>query len=97
MSAIEGLFIAIICEQVVFYLRATAIGIYSLILGIGYWIASNIGSWVWGIGSLGCEYTFVYSLACCALALLLSFVLLPKKYNTAVVLRESPRESSKKG
>ena len=85
MSAIEGLFIAIICEQVVFYLRATAIGIYSLILGGGYWVASQIAGWIWDIDILGCEYTFIYSLACCALALFLSFVLLPKKYNVAVV------------
>ncbi len=85
LSAIEGLFLAIICEQVVFYLRATAIGIYSLILGGGYWIASRMGALIWETEGLGCEYTFLYSLTCCALALLLSFVLLPKKYNTATV------------
>lgn len=85
MSAIEGLFIAIICEQVVFYLRATAIGIYSVIFGIGYWISSHIGSWIWVTKGLGCEYTFIYSLTCCAFALIFSFVLLPKKYNFAVI------------
>ena len=83
MSAIEGLFIAIICEQVVFYLRATAIGIYSVIFGIGYWISSRIGSQIWE--NDGCEYTFIYSLTCCALALIFSFVLLPRKYNFSVV------------
>ena len=83
MSAIEGLFIAIICEQVVFYLRATAIGIYSVIFGIGYWISSRIGSQIWE--NDGCEYTFIYSLTCCALALIFSFVLLPSKYNFSVV------------
>lgn len=87
MSAIEGLFLAIICEQVVFYLRATAIGIYSVILGGGYWISSRMGSMIWEAEGLGCEYTFVYSLTCCALALLLSFILLPKKYNVAVVTK----------
>jgi len=85
MSAIEGLFLAIICEQVVFYLRATAIGIYSVIFGIGYWVASRIAGRIWDIDGFGCEYAFVYSLACCALALILSFVLLPKKYNFAVI------------
>ena len=83
LSAVEGLFLAIICEQVVFHLRATAIGIYSVILGGGYWISSRMGSQIWE--TVGCEYTFVYSLTCCALALLLSFVLLPKKYNFAVI------------
>ena len=83
MSAIEGLFIAIICEQVVFYLRATAIGIYSVIFGIGYWISSRIGSQIWETD--GCEYTFIYSLTCCALALIFSFVLLPRKYNFSVI------------
>ncbi|MCR4556019.1 MAG: MFS transporter [Alphaproteobacteria bacterium] len=83
MSAIEGLFIAIICEQVVFHLRATAIGIYSLILGGGYWVASQEAGKIWE--RMGCEYTFVYSLTCCVLALILSFVLLPKKYNFAVL------------
>lgn len=85
MSAIEGLFIAIICEQVVFHLRATAIGIYSVIFGIGYWISSRIGSFIWEAEGFGCEYTFIYSLACCALALVFSFVLLPRKYNFAVI------------
>ncbi len=88
LSAIEGLFLAIICEQVVFYLRATAIGIYSLILGGGYWMASRMGAFIWETSGLGCEYTFVYSLACCILSFLLSFVLLPKKYNVAVVSKE---------
>lgn len=83
LSAIEGLFLAIICEQVVFHLRATAIGIYSLILGGGYWIASRMAGKIWD--RVGCEYAFVYSFACCALALILSFVLLPKKYNFAVI------------
>ena len=85
MSAIEGLFLAIICEQVVFYLRATAIGIYSLILAGGYWMASRMGSKIWEADGWGCEYTFVYSLIFCVLALILSCVLLPKKYNVAVV------------
>ena len=81
LSAIEGLFLAIICEQVVFYLRATAIGIYSLILGGGYWIASHIGSLIWD-SSWGCQGTFIYSLICCICAIVLSFFLLPKKYNS---------------
>lgn len=87
LSAIEGLFLAIICEQVVFHLRATAIGIYSLILGGGYWIASRQAGKIWDIH--GCEYAFVYSLIFCVLALLLSFVLLPKKYNFAVISKGS--------
>lgn len=84
LSAIEGLFLAIICEQVVFRLRATAIGIYSLILGGGYWIASTIGSRIWEAEGLGCRYAFVYSLTFCVLGFILSFVFLPKKYNFAV-------------
>ncbi len=81
LSAIEGLFLAIICEQVVFHLRATAIGIYSLILGGGYWIASRMGAWIWETEWLGCRYAFVYSLTFCSLAFFLSFIFLPKKYN----------------
>ena len=88
LSAIEGLFLAIICEQVVFHLRATAIGIYSLILGGGYWIASTMGSRIWETEGLGCRYTFVYSLTFCVLGFLLSFVFLPKKYNSATLQRK---------
>lgn len=84
LSAIDGLFLAIICEQVVFHLRATAIGIYSLILGSGYWIASKMAAWIWEIEWLGCRYAFVYSLIFCVLAFFLSFVFLPKKYNTTL-------------
>lgn len=87
LSAIEGLFLAIICEQVVFHLRATAIGIYSLILAGGYWIASRMAALIWETEWLGCRYAFVYSLTFCVLAFFLSFVLLPKKYNIALSQR----------
>lgn len=86
LSAIEGLFLAIISEQVSFYLRATAMGIYSLILGFGYWIASNLGGSIWE--SFGSQYTFGYSIFFCCSSFLLSFVLLPKKYNTSPVHKE---------
>ena len=88
MSAIDGLFLAIICEQVVFHLRATAIGIYSLILGWGYWIASNMAAAIWSAEGFGCDYAFVYSITFCVLAFVLSFVLLPKKYNVTLVKKE---------
>ena len=80
LAAVEGLFISIISEQIVFRLRATAIGIYSLLLGLGYWLASNIGGSIWeGMGS---SYTFYYSLFFCCCSFVLSFVLLPRKYNS---------------
>ncbi len=79
LAAIEGLFITIISEQVAFRLRATAIGIYSLLLGLGYWIASNFGGAIWE--NFGYKYTFFYSLCFACIAFLLSFILLPKKYN----------------
>lgn len=84
LSAIEGLFLSIICEQVVFHLRATAIGIYSLIFAGGYWIASKMAGLIWETESLGSKYAFMYSLTFCVLAFFLSFVLLPKKYNVAL-------------
>ena len=89
MSAIDGLFLAIICEQVVFHLRATAIGIYSLILGWGYWIASKMAAAIWSAEGFGCDYAFAYSITFCVLAFVLSFVLLPKKYNVTLVKKES--------
>lgn len=89
MSAIDGLFLAIICEQVVFHLRATAIGIYSLILGGGYWIASKIAAAVWSAEGFGCDYAFACSITFCVLSFILSFVLLPKKYNVSLVKKES--------
>ncbi len=81
LTAIEGLFIAIISEQVTFRLRATAIGIYSLLLGLGYWMASNIAGTIWEL--VGYKYTFYYSLIIFCIAFALSFTLLPKKYNVA--------------
>lgn len=89
LSAIEGLFLAIICEQVVFHLRATAIGIYSLVLGMGYWMASRAGGWIWQQDYLGSRYTFMYSLFFCVVAFALSFVLLPKKYNMSISQKAS--------
>lgn len=83
LSAIEGLFLAIISEQVVFHLRATAIGIYSLILGFGYGIASYLSGLIWE--NMGHQFIFIYSVFFCCSAFLLSFVLLPKKYNCPVV------------
>ena len=80
LSAIEGLFLSIISDQVTFRLRATAIGIYSLLMGFGYWIASNIGGRIWEKYSN--MATFGYSLFFCCLAFVLSFFLLPKKYNS---------------
>jgi len=83
LAAVEGLFISIISEQVVFRLRATAIGIYSLLLGIGYWMASNLGGTIWEF--MGAAYTFYYSLFFCCCSFILSFILLPRKYNCSQV------------
>ncbi len=79
MSAIQGLFLSIISEQVNFKLRATAIGIYYCIVGVCYCLSSLIAGYIWD--NFGARYTFVYSICFSILAFVLSFALLPKKYS----------------
>lgn len=78
LSAIQGLFLTLISEQVHFSLRATAMGVYYCAVGAAYFIASWIGGNIWE--RFGSHFTFGYSISFSVLALLLSGFLLPKKY-----------------
>lgn len=78
LSAIQGLFLTLISEQVHFSLRATAMGVYYCAVGAAYFIASWIGGNIWE--HLGSHFTFAYSISFSVLALLLSGFLLPRKY-----------------
>ena len=78
MTAVQGLFMALISEQVSFHLRATAIGLYYCTIGIAYFIASNIAGNIWD--NFGSNYAFMYSICFCVISLAISKILLPKKY-----------------
>ncbi len=78
MTAVQGLFLSLISEQVSFHLRATAIGLYYCTIGIAYFIASNIAGNIWD--AYGSNYAFTYSIFFCVVALLFAKILLPKKY-----------------
>lgn len=79
LAAIESLFLSIVTEQAAFHLRATAIGIFSIIMGFGYWAASKAGGIIWD--NCGSSYVFIYSMFFCLLSFFLTFILIPKKYN----------------
>lgn len=78
MTAVQGLFLALISEQVSFHLRATAIGLYYCSVGVAYFIASNVAGNIWD--HLGSSWAFLYSIFFCCATLILAKVLLPKKY-----------------
>ncbi|MDR2158105.1 MAG: MFS transporter [Holosporaceae bacterium] len=77
MTAIQGLFLSLISERVDFHLRATAIGIYSLMLGVAYLTASSIAGRIWD--NFGSMYSFIYSMFFSFLALCLVRVLIPRE------------------
>jgi MFS family permease len=76
MTAIQGLFLSLISGHVDPHLRATAIGIYSFVLGSAYFIASVAAGRIWD--TMGSNYSFLYSMMFSFLALSLLKVLLPK-------------------
>lgn len=78
LTAIQGLFLSLISEQVHFSLRATAMGVYYCAVGGAYFIASCICGRIWE--SFGAQGAFVYSISFAVVALLLSGKLLPSKY-----------------
>lgn len=78
MTAVQGLFLALISEQVSFHLRATAIGLYYCAIGVAYFIASNVAGNIWD--KFGSNYSFLYSIFFCCTTLVLTRLLLPKKY-----------------
>ncbi len=84
MTAIQGLFLAIITEKVDSHLRATAIGIYCLMVGFAYWTASNIGGRIWD--TYGSTYSFLYSILFSIIALCLIRFLLPKSQQNRVAI-----------
>ncbi|MDR0555994.1 MAG: MFS transporter [Holosporaceae bacterium] len=75
MTAVQGLFLSRISEHVDRHLRATAIGIYSLMLGIAYLAASCISGRIWD--HWGSSYSFLYSISWSCIALCLFRILLP--------------------
>ncbi|MDR0580996.1 MAG: MFS transporter [Holosporaceae bacterium] len=77
MTASQGLYLSLICERVDFHLRATAVGIYSLMLGIAYLTASFVCGSIWD--KLGSSYAFLYSMLFSIFALSLLRILLPRK------------------
>ncbi|MDR2645674.1 MAG: MFS transporter [Holosporaceae bacterium] len=77
MTASQGLYLSLICERVDFHLRATAMGIYSLMLGIAYLTASFICGSIWD--KWGSSYAFLYSMSFSIFALSLLNILLPRK------------------
>ena len=80
LSAIQGLFLTLISEQVHFNLRATAMGVYYCSVGAAYFVASWTCGHIWEC--LGSQYAFFYSIAFSVTALLFSTKLLPVKYAT---------------
>jgi MFS family permease len=80
MTAIQGLFLSLISERVDFHLRATAMGVYFLVLGIGYFLASFIAGKIWD--NLGSHYIFVYGMFFSLLSLCLIRILIVKKYRS---------------
>jgi MFS family permease len=77
MTAIQGLFLAIISEKVDMHLRGTAIGIYYTAIGLSFAAASYIAGGIWH--EKGCSWSFAYSMVFCVLAITLFKLLLPKK------------------
>jgi MFS family permease len=76
MTAVQGLFLSLISEVVDYRLRATAMGIYFLMLGVAYFSASTIAGRIWD--TFGVSYTFLYSAGFSLIALCLLRVLAPK-------------------
>lgn len=76
MSAVQGLFLAIVSEKVDSRLRGTAIGVYYLSIGIAYFIASNVAGYIWKFGT---HYAFLYSITFSVISLIVFKTLFPKK------------------
>ncbi|MDR1551477.1 MAG: MFS transporter [Holosporaceae bacterium] len=74
-TAVQGLFLSIICERVDVHLRATAIGIYFFMLGLAYLLASYAGGRIWDM--FGSHYTFLYSMFFSSSALCVFNFLIP--------------------
>lgn len=77
MSAVQGLFLAIVTEKVDPRLRGTAIGVYYLSIGIAYFIASNVAGYLWNVH--GSSYAFLYSITWSTISLAVFKTLFPKK------------------
>jgi MFS family permease len=77
-TAVQGIYLSLISERVNFHLRATAMGIYFLMLGASYFTASDIAGKIWDNPAFGSTYAFLYSMFFSCLALALLRVLLPK-------------------
>lgn len=85
MTAIQGLFLSLISEQVHFNLRATAMGVYYCAIGIAYLVASCVGGQIWD--SFGCSYIFVYSICFSCFALCACKFCLPKRMCERVMVQ----------
>ena len=81
MSSIQGLFLSLISERVDPHLRGTAIGVYYLMVGFAFFIASLIGGHLWTY--FGFQYAFFYSIAFSVFSLFIFNSLLPKKVEIA--------------
>jgi MFS family permease len=77
MTAIQGLFLALISEKADPHIRATAIGLYYCVIGTAFFLASVIAGRIWT--DFGGSYAFTYSLAASCFALCMTGVLLPKE------------------
>ncbi|MDR2107211.1 MAG: MFS transporter [Holosporaceae bacterium] len=74
MTAIQGLFLSLISERVDSHLKATAMGVYFLMLGVGYLTASALAGLIWD--HWGSSFAFLYSMFFSFMALILSKTLL---------------------
>jgi MFS family permease len=81
MTAIQGLFLSMISKRVDEHLRATAIGLYFLVIGTGYLLASTFAGKIWA--SWGSEYAFMYSMFFAVLGLITFRMFVPKKHEFA--------------
>ncbi|MDR2766017.1 MAG: MFS transporter [Holosporaceae bacterium] len=81
MTAVQGLFLSIICGKVDEHLRATAIGVYYLTIGSAYFISSMLAGQIWT--TWGSDYAFMYSIFFSCLGLITFRMFIPKKYEYA--------------
>lgn len=74
MTAVQGIFLSIITNNVDKNLRGTAIGIYYCMIGVSFLIASTVAGSIWT--AIGSSYAFYYSIVFCLLALLIKPILI---------------------
>ncbi len=66
MSSIAALSLSMISANVNPSVKGTAIGIYYIAVGLGYFIAGSIAGFLWK--NLNCNFVFLYSIAICILS-----------------------------